>query len=76
MSKVVLVCGADWEGLYIDGKLKKQDHMLSADVVLDALGIEYEEVRVEGSEYWATWGGMLPAQLATVRKTPARGWPR
>ena len=75
MSKVVLVCGSDWEGLYIDGKLKKETHMLAADQVLDTLNIKYEYVEVESDKHWEAWGGSLPSQLAIVKKDLAGGWP-
>lgn len=75
MSKVVLVEGDDWEGLYIDGKLKKEDHMLIAEAVLDTLGVEYEYVWVKIGGHWEAWGGRLPPRLATVRKALVRGWP-
>jgi len=75
MSKIVLVAGDDWEGLYIDGKLKRETHLLTADVVMDALGIEYDYVHVDGDAYWERWGGSLPSQFATVKRDLAPGWP-
>lgn len=34
----------DWEGIYIDGRLEFETHMLTARDVLQALGIEYEQI--------------------------------
>jgi hypothetical protein len=36
---VVIVDGDEWQGLYVDGVLKCEDHRLRVDEVLDALGI-------------------------------------
>jgi len=32
--------GGDWEGIYVDGKLLREDHSLAPDDVLSVLGIE------------------------------------
>lgn len=75
MSEIVLVIGEDWEGLYIDGKLRRETHLLTADVTMDVLGIEYEYVQVGDHRLFEKWDGRLPPRLATVREDLAPGWP-
>lgn len=77
MSEIVLVVGdKEWEGLYVDGKLKREDHALGVEGILDALGIEYEYILVGDVSIWEKWNGRLPPRLSTVRKdTMLGGWP-
>lgn len=61
--RVQIVCSdeGDWEGLYIDGELKDQDHTLSVGDVLAALGVTYETYSVEMGN-----GSHLPAKAADL----------
>jgi hypothetical protein len=47
----------DWEAIYVDGVCKDQNHSLDVRDVLDALGIEFENIAVPGSisekGYWS-----------------------
>ena len=43
--KVVIVYGeSDWEGLYVDGHLKWEDHTITARDILEVLEIDHEYV--------------------------------
>lgn len=75
MSTIALVVGEDWEGLYIDGKLKRETHLLTSDVTMDVLGIKYEYVQATDHRVWKEWGGRLLPRLATVKKRLTPGWP-
>ena len=48
-DKIVLVGGedGDWEGLYVNGKLKAENHSLSAYDVLKAIEADFESIAVE-----------------------------
>ena len=48
----------DWIGLYLDGKLVYEGHSLSAERLLEALGIPYSEEERDMSE-----GGGCPKTL-------------
>lgn len=60
--KVVLVSSfdGDWEGIYVDGKLKAEGHSLRADEILTAVGIKAEEKEAEID-------GCLPPELKKVK---------
>lgn len=51
--KVTLVSSedGDWEGIYVDGELKKEEHLLDAGHVLQALGILFEHKTIEMDGY-------------------------
>jgi hypothetical protein len=63
---VTIVWGEDWEGLYIDGELKAQGHLISAKDVLDALGLELDEIEADGD--WLGERGDLPQKLEEVKR--------
>lgn len=48
--KVDLVQWNDWAALYVDGDLKSSGHSLHVTHVLDALGIEWEQMYVPEDE--------------------------
>ena len=52
----------EWEGIYVGGKLLREDHSLDPDDVLSVLGIEYETV-------WTDVDGRLPKNLSDVKRT-------
>lgn len=61
--KITLVSCDDWVAIYIDGKLKTQNHRLSPDEVLSAIGVEFDHE--EACEY-ACRVGQLPKDLSEV----------
>lgn len=52
----------DWEGIYVDGVLLREDHSLAPDDVLSVLGIEYTEHWVDMED-----GSRLPRSLADLK---------
>jgi hypothetical protein len=52
MPSVILVSceGGDWEAIYVDGVKRSENHSLSADDILSALGIDYKTVEL--SDEW------------------------
>lgn len=61
---ITLVYGDDWSGLYVDGKLKFQNHRIEADDVLEALGLSFE--KKDAGEFLMITGG-LPEDLSEVK---------
>lgn len=52
MITILQDVGGDWQALYKDRIRVEQNHSISAHQVLDALGIDYDEIEVpEGGEY-------------------------
>lgn len=67
MKKVVLVTNYnDWEGLYIDGRLVLEGHIIRKDEMLTILGINYSEV--ETADGWLESRGTLPKNLSDVEE--------
>lgn len=54
----------DWEGIYVDGVLKREGHSLSPDDVLSVLGIEYDTHYIDMED-----GDRLPAKLKDISLT-------
>jgi hypothetical protein len=65
-SKIAIVDGDDWKGLYIDGKLVTENHQLSIYDILDAIGVKYKYVPVD--EDWLYERGRLPDKLSEVKE--------
>jgi len=65
-SKITIVDGDSWEGLYIDGKLIIENHTLSLYDVLDAIGVKYKHVLVD--DEWLYKHGTLPKKLSDVKE--------
>ncbi len=65
---IQLVSGGDWQGLYIDGVLKVQNHSLYACDVLDALEGILKVQYIEADEDWMAKVGQLPDKLKDVKK--------
>jgi hypothetical protein len=64
-KKITIVTNEDdWEGLYIDGKIVVQNHKLSAEDVLDALGFHAGSVTCD--QDWLLDVGYLPSDLKDV----------
>lgn len=62
MGKVTLVTlNEDWEGIYVDGKLMVEDHILSARQVLTALGIKFQDKETSSDD------GNLPDSIKEVK---------
>lgn len=51
----------DWMGIYIDGKLVRENHSYEADDMLDVLGIPYETHWIDMED------SRLPATLAEIK---------
>lgn len=58
LSDIVFVRGEDWTGLYVEGKLVRENHMLEPEDVLRDLGIGYARI-----DYDPPYGGSLPREL-------------
>lgn len=54
----------DWEGLYVDGILWAEDHSISSETLLKALGIEIEHITVDAD--WLYERGNLPNNLEEI----------
>lgn len=52
----------DWSGLYVNGELVYQNHRISADDVLEALGIEYETRGIDLGD-----GGSFPQDYKDLK---------
>lgn len=63
-KEIVIVSGSDWQGLYLNGHLAQEDHKLSVEDVLEALGIEYQ-VQYP-NEIWLEDSGSLPEHFDEV----------
>lgn len=63
-KEIVIVDGdeGDWVGLYLDGVLVYEDHLLEASYVLKKLKIKFKE-------FEATVDGYLPKKLTDVVKS-------
>lgn len=71
MKQVVLVGGDDWEGLYIDGVLYRQNHSLYPRDILEALeeaDVDLMISFVKAKERWLEKVGRLPLLLKNVKK--------
>ncbi|NOQ49755.1 MAG: hypothetical protein GQ553_03725 [Nitrosomonadaceae bacterium] len=66
MELVLVTNYNDWEGLYIDGKLVLEGHVIRKDEMLTILGINYTEV--EAAEGWLESCGCLPKNLSDVEE--------
>jgi hypothetical protein len=64
---IKVVSADDWTGLYIDGKLKLENHNLHWDEILDAIGVDYESDVID--EDWMEANGRLPENLSDVKLT-------
>ena len=61
---IVSSSSGDWEGLYIDGILKVEDHHISNEALLKAAGVTAESF--EAAEGWVEGRGRLPELLSDV----------
>ena len=66
-QKMVIVrsSSGDWEGLYINGKLKFEGHEIRREDLLEVLDIDIEERDAE--ENWLENRGNLPEYLKDVK---------
>jgi hypothetical protein len=64
--RVILVCGDDWQGLYINGKLVEEGHNIPLDEIFKYLGIEGRSITV--NDEWLQEQGRLPENLDEVEK--------
>lgn len=62
---IVVVRGEDWEGLYINGQLAVEGHMLSPVDVFTAFGIRVDVINC--NEEWLAEERSLPINLADVK---------
>jgi hypothetical protein len=61
---IVSSSSGDWEGLYIDGVLKLEEHRISNEDLLKAAGVVAESF--EAAEGWVEDRGSLPELLSDV----------
>jgi len=59
--------GDDWEGIYIDGKLKYQNHSINWWDLLKVLGIEFESLYVS-EKYLGETVTQLPLNINEIPK--------
>ena len=65
MKKITIVNADDWMGVYLDGELMREGHIIHADEMLDVIGRKYETI--EADEDWIARIGCLPKDLKDVR---------
>ncbi len=65
--KVVIVQCEDWEGLYIDGELKEENHELSAHDIVSAFTKDYGSIFLD-SKTMDSVGCSFPSTLAELKK--------
>ena len=56
---------ADWEGVYVNGKLVIEDHSLSIKDFIRAIGINATVMTVR-DELLEEWGGRLPTDYGNI----------
>lgn len=67
IEKIELFWGDDWEGLYINGKLVYENHIISASTVLEILEAwDVKAARIEIDDGWIMNRGTLPEDAADV----------
>lgn len=64
MPKITYVIGDDWEGVYLDGKLKAEGHHVTLREFVELLGLEFETV--EADDVWLDNMASLPEDLNDV----------
>lgn len=62
--KIVIVNADDWQGLYINGVLKFENHSIDLDVFAKFAGVELEEKWC--NDDWLSERGRLPDRLDDV----------
>jgi hypothetical protein len=64
--KIVVVgsSNGDWEGMYVDGKLKVQGHSIHWTDALEALGLKFEQH--EADDEWMGNFSNFPSSLKKV----------
>jgi hypothetical protein len=63
---ITFVDGADWEGIYVDGKLIFENHSISAYEALKYAGVKFKTVNADSD--WLAEQGHLPEKLKDVKK--------
>jgi hypothetical protein len=68
-NKVVFVSSesGDWQGVYVDGVLKREDHVLCISDVLSILDISVEQITVS-EEWFGEEVSILPKTLKEIPK--------
>jgi len=69
--RFVVVRGGDWEGLYVDGVLLCEGHVLSVDAVINAVTSSYPGstfTTLTPNDDWLEKVGYLPQDLDDVKK--------
>ena len=52
--KIVIARFDDWHGIYVDGKLKYENHSIPYFEIFNAIGMEFEEVDIDMADL--DWG--------------------
>lgn len=63
--KCAIVHGDDWMGFYINGKIVHQGHSMAPFQVLEALGIDYEDI--DPDMEWLEGLDCFPDKLSDVK---------
>ena len=75
--KVALVRLENWEGIYVDGLLARQDHLIlvpnAMKEVFNLLGIEFEMIDLAFETYEEEEAFVLPKELWKVKKLLEEG---
>jgi hypothetical protein len=64
-TKLTIVSGEDWKGIYADGKLLSEGHSLNIREILENLGYDVDDFDV--NQEWLENEG-LPKDLKKVKK--------
>ena len=78
MSSISILNADDWQGLYVNGKLVAEDHMLEVSRVLDLLGVEHEWLSIDYAiqkRVFRLWDNRFPVNLSDVKREIQPGWP-
>lgn len=63
--KFVLIRSCDWEGLYVDGLLRKEDHSIDMRILLDLVDGECRDLTSKQDRALSEGGG-LPTKLEDI----------
>ena len=65
MSKVTIVSGCDWQGVYIGSKLMSQGHSINPQELFEKMGFDISYITAD--ENWLSIYGHLPDDLEKVK---------
>lgn len=68
MAEIVFVKGDDWTAMYVDGKRVAENHSLSSNDVLNALGVTRRSIYIEREQDWDAINSHCPENLADLEE--------